>query len=136
VQASTWLERHAPAGTLVMYMAGANFPDRITARYARLANVYEGVYWPSLSDLPQFPGRRLGRRDLPAIEAVLRSRRAAHVWFVLSPGQERFARLYGLFPAGTTASLGTAMQASPAFRSVYRREGVWIFAFSAKGSPR
>jgi hypothetical protein len=136
VRASTWLERHAPAGTLVMYMAGANFPDRLTARYAQLNNSYEGVYWPSLSDLPQFPARRLGRRDLPAIEAVLRSRRAAHVWFVLSPGQERFARLYGRFEAGTTASLASAMSASPAFRGVYRRDGVWIFALAAEGSRR
>jgi hypothetical protein len=66
----------------------------------------------------------------------LRSRRAAHVWFVLSPGQERLARLYGRFEAGTTASLASAMSASPAFRGVYRRDGVWIFALAAEGSRR
>jgi hypothetical protein len=136
VRASTWLERSAPAGTVVMYMAGANFPDRLTARYAQLRGIYEGNYWPSLSDLPEFPGRRLGTRDLPAIERVLVSRRAAHVWFVISPSQERFSRLNGLFPPGTTATLRRAMDASPAFRAVYRRDGVWIFDFQAKRPAR
>jgi hypothetical protein len=136
VRASTWLEQRAPPGTVVMYMAGANFPDRLTARYARLRGVYEGNYWPSLSDLPEFPGRRLGTRDLPAIERVLAARRSARVWFVLNPAQERFSRLYGLFPPGTTSSLARAMNASPAFRTVYRRDGVWIFDYKVKGSTR
>ena len=117
-----------------MYLTGADFPDRLTARYAQLRGIYEGNYEPNLSDEPEFPRRRLGPRDVPAVERVLEERWADRVWLVLNPAQERYSRLHGVFPPGTTTSLARALSAAPRFRTVYRRDGVWIFDYEVEGA--
>ena len=81
-----------------------------------------------LLDHPEFRGRRLGSRDIPRIERLMRRAGGRRSYLVLTRHQNDFARLNGLIPAGTMAGLVRAVSASPDFRPVYRRAGAWIFA--------
>jgi GT2 family glycosyltransferase len=122
VRAAVWYERNAPAGSARLQLA-PSVPARLTARYPKV----------TLADLepllarPRFIGHRLGSRDLPRIERVMREAGGRRTYLVLTRHQEDFARLNGLLPAGTLASLVRAVGASPDFRVAYRRPGAAIF---------
>jgi hypothetical protein len=137
VQAATWYELHAPAGSLRIDLA-PNAPDRLTARYP-LVSLADP---PTLLTLREFTGHRLGARDLPHLEAYIRrhepyaNRRGDHpVYVVLTQGQENYGRLNGLIPAGSVAGLTAALKRSPDFRLVFSRPTAWIFHY-VPGSPQ
>lgn len=134
VAAAVWFERHAPRDSVLAGMTGG-FPNRVTARYA-------AVYYPptpgapSLTDHAAYGSRRLGAADLPRIESSLRAYGAPHTFLTLTASQERYARLYGLLPAGSLQSLAGALRASPDFRLVYRRGSSSIFLYRSGRRPR
>jgi GT2 family glycosyltransferase len=122
VRAAEWYERNAPTGSTRLQLA-PSAPARVSARYPKvtLADPLP------LLDRPAFRGRLLGDADLPRIERLLDTLGRRQTYVVLSRDQENFARLNGLLPAGSMAGLRRALAASPDFRSVYRRLGVWVF---------
>jgi GT2 family glycosyltransferase len=122
VRAAEWYERNAPSGSARLQLA-PSVPARLTARYPKvtLADL------ASLLERPGFAGHRLGRRDLPRIERIMGEAGGRHVYLVLTQHQEDFARLNGLLPPGSMASLVRAVSDSRDFRPVYRRPGAWIF---------
>ena len=123
VRAARWYERNAPSGSARLQLA-PSVPARLTARYPKV----------TLSDLepllahPEFRGRRLGVRDLPRIERLMREAGGRRTYLVLTQHQDDFARLNGLLPAGSVRSLARAVARSPDFRTVYRRPDASIFA--------
>jgi GT2 family glycosyltransferase len=134
VAAAAWFERHAPTDSVFAGVA-ANFPRRLTARYAA---VYDPAYPGTLplTDHAAFRGHRLGVADLPRIEKMLRGYGAPHTFLTLSGSQERYVRLYGLLPAGSLQSLEGALRTSPDFRLVYRRGESSIFEYRPRREPR
>jgi hypothetical protein len=128
VQAARWYEEHAPAGSTRLQLAPSS-PDKLTARYpaVTLADM------APLLDRPEFRGHRLGARDLPRIERVMREGAGRRTYLVLTRDQEDFARLNGLLPAGSLATLVSAVSASPDFRPAYERPGAWIFELRNEG---
>jgi len=125
VRTAAWFERHAPRDSLVMGLA-PNFPRRMSARYTRVYDpAFPGV--PALSDYIAYRRHRLGRRDVPSIAATLGAFGARHTFLILTPSQERFGRLYGLLPPGTSESLARGLRTSRLFRPVYERGPASIF---------
>jgi GNAT superfamily N-acetyltransferase len=128
VRVAEWYERNVPAGSARLQLA-PSVAVRLTARYPEV----------SLADLdpllehPEFRGRRLGSRDLPRIESIMRDAGGRRTYLVLTRHQNDFARLNGLLPAGSMASLVRAVSASPDFRPVYRRPGASIFELRERG---
>jgi GT2 family glycosyltransferase len=127
VAAARWFEQHAPTHSVFTGVA-ANFPRRLTARYAA---VYDPAYLGTLplTDHDAFRNHRLGAADLPRIEKTLRGYRASHTFLTLSGSQERYTRLFGLLPVGSLQSLAGALRTSPDFRLVYRRGSSSIFEY-------
>ena len=121
VAASRWVLAHTPPESTLALVA-PNFPDRPTRRYVDHLSPFV-----ALTDVPGFRGRRLGARDLPAVAALLRRTRAPR-YLILSPSQRRYARYYGLLPAGTFRSLAAALRASPRFRLVFRAGAAQVYA--------
>jgi GT2 family glycosyltransferase len=122
VRAAEWYERNAPAGSARLQLA-PSVPARLTARYPKV----------TLADLepvlthPELRGRRLGARDLPRIERLMREAGGRRTYLVLTQHQDDFARLNGLLPAGSATGLARAVAGSPDFRPVYLRPGASIF---------
>ena len=127
VDAAVWFERHAPRHSLLVGLT-SSFPRRLSARYAEVYHPWHPGA-PALNDAPALRGRRLDRRDLPRVEAAVRRYGARHTFIILTASQERFARLYGLLPAGSVASLDRALRASRSFRLVHARGGASIFKY-------
>jgi GT2 family glycosyltransferase len=127
VAAAVWFDQHAPPNSVAVEVTSDSV-SRVTARYARVfAPEYPGS--PTLTGLPAFRNRSLSRKDLPRLEATLRGYGIEHTFVFLTPSQERFARLYGVLPAGWQRSLERALRASPDFRRVYRRGAASIFEY-------
>jgi hypothetical protein len=133
VAAASWFERHAPSDSVLVGVT-TNFPDRVSARYPA---VYDPAYpgAPSLTDHAAYRSRRLGVADLPRIERTLRTYGARHTFLTLGASQERYARLYGLLPAGSFQSLDRALRRSPAFLLVFRRGPSSIFEYRPGRQP-
>jgi hypothetical protein len=127
VAASTWYERHAPAGSLRINLA-PNAPTRLTARYP-LVSLADPA---SLLEQPGFAGHPLGAADVPHLEQVIRQLGHHRAYVVLSDSQEDYARLNGLLPGGSVTSLATALGRSSEFRLVYSRPTAWIFQYSPR----
>jgi GT2 family glycosyltransferase len=134
VDAAVWFERHAPPRSLLVGLT-PSFPRRLSARYPR---VYDPSHpgAPALTDSAAYRGRRLGPRDLPRVEATLRTYGASRTFLILSSSTERFGRLYGLLPAGSLQRLGRALRASTAFRLVYERGDASIFRYRSGSKER
>jgi uncharacterized membrane protein YozB (DUF420 family) len=134
VAAGAWFDEHAPRSSLLVEVT-SNAVSRVTARYA---HVYDPDFpsSPTLTDQTPYGGRRLGRKDLPGLEATLRGYGARHTYLMLTPTQRRFARLYGVLPAGWQESLASALRSSPSFRLVYRRGTSLIFRYEPGGTVR
>jgi hypothetical protein len=133
VAAATWFERHAPTDSVFVGVT-ANFPRRLTARYAA---VYDPAYLGTLplTDDAAYRSHRLGAADLPRIEKTLRGYGASHTFLTLTGSQKRYARLYGLLPAGSLQSLESALRTSPDFRLVYQRGSASIFEYRPAREP-
>ncbi len=124
MQASTWYERHAPAGSVRINLA-PDAPDRLTQRYP-LVSLSDP---PSLVERRDFTAHRLGRADVPRLQRIIAQQGAHPVYVVLTRGQENYARLNGLLPPGALNSFVAALRASPAFQPVFSRPGAWIFRY-------
>lgn len=125
VQAESWYELHAPAGSIRIDLA-PNAPARLTARYP-LVSLSDP---PDLLEHPGFSGHRLGAADIPRLERLIQRQGTHPTFVVLTQGQENYARLNGLLPPGSLASFTRALEHSDAFRLVYRRPTAWIFRYA------
>ena len=125
VAAATWYERHAPTGSVMAY-ATSNFPDRLTADYAR-HRIFGSDYVPQLTDVPSFRTHRLGSRDIPRLVGFLRGADAKHTYLVVSPSEENYARLYGIMSKGSLPNLVRALRRSTAFRLVFQQGQAFVF---------
>ena len=134
VDTARWFERHAPPDSLLLGLA-PSFPRRLSARYPRVYDpAYPGV--PGLSDYVAYRGRRLDRSDLRHLRATVSAYGARHTFLIVTPIQENFVRLYGLLPAGSSASLARALRASRSFRLVYERGAASIFEYRPDAEAR
>jgi GT2 family glycosyltransferase len=122
VKAQAWYEQRASRRAVVLYAAPA-VPSYMTERYPRLQ-----VAGPLLSR-PAFRGHRLGAADVPRLEQLAERLPQPRVFVMLSRRQEGYARLNGLLPEGSIASLARALDASHTFSLAYRRPGAWIFRY-------
>jgi hypothetical protein len=129
VKAQAWYEQRASRQAVALYAAPA-VPMYMTDRYPRLQ-----VTEPLLSR-PAFRGHRLGEADLPRLEQLAERLPQQRVFIVLSRRQEGYARLNGLLPDGSIASLARALDASPIFDLVYRRPGARIFRYVSATARR
>jgi GT2 family glycosyltransferase len=127
VAAAEWFERHGPPDSLLV-QATSNSISRVTYRYA---TTYDTAHTttPALTDEPFYRHRVLTSLTLPRLEATLGSYGAPHTFLILTPGQEHFARLYGVLPSGWRPSLERALNTSSSFRPVYRHESSSIFEY-------
>jgi len=120
VAAATWFEAHAPAGSSLASVIGP-FPDRLTARYP--------VIYANAVTLIKDSSYRSGRGprvNLATLKRDLHELRRPR-FVVVSPSEQRYARLYGLLPDGTLARLDDALAKSAVFRLVYRRGATSIY---------
>jgi hypothetical protein len=118
VRAATWFEEHAPPRSSLASVI-APFPYRLTARYP--------VTYANSVVLPRDePGRPLGRVDLALLKRELHDLGRPR-FVVTSRSQQRYARLYGLAPAGSLRTLERALGRSRAFRLVYHRGAASIY---------
>ena len=133
VQAATWWEEHAPAGSLLTY-AAPNFPNRLTARYGEMITP-AASYSPNLTDEPAFRGRMPRASDLVNLQAYMSKLPAEHVYLVLSPSEANVARMIGALPDGALDRLDALLAADPAFDLVYRRGRASIYELREGGTP-
>ena len=102
-----------------------NFPARLNERYADHLDSP-----PSLVEAPGFRPHRLGARDVPALEALVRRNGAPARYVALcSPSGARYARFYGMAPPGSFERLALALDAAPSFRLVYRGGAASIYEY-------
>jgi hypothetical protein len=116
VAISAWYEEHAPAGSLLLFVM-PNVPNRLTERYPKLLIPSED-YNPNLTDRPGFRADGIGPEDVPAIAQTIEENRAPHSFIVVSPSEERSARLYGLLREHSFAPFERALTAHGRFRLV------------------
>jgi len=133
VQAATWWEEHAPAGSLLTY-AAPNFPNRLTARYGEMVTP-AASYSPNLTDEPAFRGRMPRTSDLVNLQAFMSKLPAKHVYLVLSPSEANAARMIGALPDGALDRLDQLLARDPAFELVYRRGRASIYELRQGGTP-
>lgn len=143
VTAGVWFEQHAPRDSIIVDAAANQPPSRLTARYP---NVYDPAYTgsPALTRRPEFRHRKLGPRDLPRVESMLRDYGARHTFLRVAKSHEDFTRLYGILPEGWRQSFVQALSSSPSFRLVYGRGSYSIFQYRPRskgdslhpGAPR
>jgi hypothetical protein len=134
VRAAAWYERHAPRRSLMLFVS-PNFPNRLTARYAQLQIPGE-TFSPALTDERGVRRGGLGPEDVSAVKRLLDADGVAHSYVVLSPSQERYARLYGLLRHGSLRALERGLVASGDFRLVYRSGGARIFKYRPASPKR
>ena len=132
IAAGIWFDEHAPRNSVLVQMTSGGI-SRVTARYARVFDP-DFPASPTLTDQAPYIDRRLGPRDLPRLEATLRGYGGRHTYLLLTLSQRRFARLYGVLPAGWQKSLVAALRSSPSFRLVYRRGTSSIFRYDRGGT--
>jgi hypothetical protein len=114
VAISAWYEEHAPAGSLLLFVT-PNVPNRLTDRYPKLLVPSED-YNPNLTDKPGFRANGIGPEDVRAIAQTIEENRAPHSFIVVSPSQERSARLYGMAQNKSFASFERALAEDRSFR--------------------
>jgi GT2 family glycosyltransferase len=134
VDAVEWFERHAPSDSLLVGLT-PTFPRRLSAGYAR---VYDPTFpgLPGLTDYVGYRGRRLGRGDVPRLDATLSGFGARHTFLIITPLQEHLVRLYGLLPAGSSEALKRELRRSRSFRVAYDRGPAAIFEWRGGSNPR
>ena len=124
VSASRWYLDHAAPGATLTTIA-PSFPERLNARYSTHLDAL-----PSFITAPGYKPHRLGPRDVPALEALLRRHDAPQRYVAISPSQARFARFHGLAPPGSMTAMTAALERSRNFKLVYRRGGGAVFRYS------
>jgi hypothetical protein len=128
VQAETWVEQNAPAGSTIVNTVGG--PVFLTRRYPLIGDE------TSLLGDEEFRGHLLGPADIPRVERYFAELRPAFGQFlVLSKRQDDYARLNGMAPRGSIPRLAHAIPRSAAFRLVYRRPTAWVFEYVAPRGP-
>jgi GT2 family glycosyltransferase len=125
VAAARWYETHAPPDSIRIRLA-PSAPDRLTARYPLVSLADPDA----LLDLPAFVGHRLGRADVPRLEALIRRQRGHRAFVSLSLAQQDYARLNGLLPDGSVRSFVGALEHTRAFHLVFRRPTAWVFEYA------
>jgi hypothetical protein len=127
VDAAAWFERHAPRNSLLVGLT-PSFPRRLSSRYAHVY-VHSHPGAPALSDYPSYRRRRLGRADVDRVTKTIGAYDAPHTFLILTPSQQRFARLFGLMKAGSARGLTRALRSSRSFQLVYARNGAFVFKY-------
>lgn len=131
VAAARWYEGHAPAGSIRIRLA-PTAPDRLTARYP-LVSLADPE---ALLDLPGFEGHRLGRADVPRLEALIRREHGHRAFVTLSMAEQKYALLNGLLPTGSVKSFVGALEHTRAFRLVFGRPTAWVFEYAPSHGKR
>jgi hypothetical protein len=136
VRASAWYEAHAAAGSMSIYVA-PNFPGRLSYRYASLYAA-DDPSSPSLTEEPGFAGHAPGPGMTRLVDRVSRRYGRTRGFVVMNESQERYSRLYGLFPNGSFARVERILSDDPAFRLVYRTAGarIWTYTVPAREAAR
>jgi hypothetical protein len=136
VRASAWYEAHAAAGSMSIYVA-PNFPGRLSYRYASLYAA-DDPSSPSLTEEPGFAGHAPGPGMTRLVDRVSRRYGRTRGFVVINESQERYSRLYGLFPNGSFARVERILSDDPAFRLVYRTAGarIWTYTVPAREAAR
>jgi GT2 family glycosyltransferase len=134
VDAAVWFERHAPRDSLLVGLT-SSFPRRLSARYPEVYDPWHPAA-PALISRLKLPERGFTRRDLHRIEVAMGSFGARHTFLILTSSQERFARLFGLLPAGSVEGLAQVLRTSPSFRLVHARGDASIFRYKPRDEPR
>jgi GT2 family glycosyltransferase len=134
VDATAWFERHAPPDSLLVGMT-PSFPRRVSARYA---DVYLPDYpgAPALTDHPRYRRARLDGAELAHVEATIARYGVRHTYFMITPSQERYGRLFGLLRPGSSLRLARALRTSRAFGLVYQRGPAFVFRYRAAEKRR
>ncbi len=125
VAAQTWVESHAPAGSLLTY-AAPNVPARATAGYARMSLLTSPTS-PNLLEDGDAGGKRWGPAELTTLTRLQAAHPAPAHYVVIGPSQAAYLQLYGLVEPGSIEALTAALTASPAYRLVYRRGDARVF---------
>jgi len=127
VDAAAWFERHAPRDSLLVGLT-PSFPRRLSSRYAHVyVPTHPGA--PALSDHPGYRRRRLGRADIHRITKTIGGYGAPHTFLIVTPSQQRFARLFGLMDAGSARGVERALRSSRSFQLVYAGGGASVFKY-------
>jgi hypothetical protein len=124
VQASQYFYSHAPAHSVLM-LAGEDFPLEAGPGYSHMAGP-GGDSLPNLHEVPQFRGRMLGTRDLPAIAAYIRTY-STQGFLAFATTEDRYAKYFATTRPGMLDHLQQAVAASPMFTLWYRTENAHIY---------
>jgi hypothetical protein len=122
VAAAVWWEQHAPAGS-VLGLVAPDFPSRLTQNY----NIRIFGSAPSLTDQPHVLYRPIEPADAAKIALMLAKTGARDRYIAITPSEERFIRLYRLFPNGSLERLEQVLDASRRFVLVYRNGPARIY---------
>jgi len=125
VAAQTWVEAHAPTGSLLTY-AAPNVPARATAGYARMSLLTSPTS-PNLLEDGDAGGKRWGPGELTTLDQLQAAYPAAAHYVVIGPSQEAYLRLYGLVEPGSVEALTAALTAAPEYQLVHRSGDARVF---------
>jgi hypothetical protein len=125
IAASTWLLKHAPAGTATV-VALTNFPGRLSWQYT-LHNRPPTVNDPSLTDEPQFEGNGLATYTATALATHMRAEYGPHPYLIVSKSMEAEAQYYGTVTPTALSVLTSHLLHSSAWKVPYRSDHVIIF---------
>jgi hypothetical protein len=123
VRASSYFYQHAEPGSVLL--SSPYFPTRLAANYDEFV-INDNGSDPNFIDVDMW-GRILGADDLPMLEDKIASYGATTGYLVLSTSQSEVARLYGILPEGSFASLEQALLNSPNWSVFYRNSDTIIF---------
>jgi hypothetical protein len=123
VRASSYFYQHAEPGSVLL--SSPYFPTRLAANYDEFV-INDNGSDPNFLDVDMW-GRILGADDLPMLEDKIASYGATTGYLVLSTSQSKAARLYGILPEGSFASLEQALLNSPNWSVFYRNSDTIIF---------
>ena len=68
----------------------------------------------------------------PRLQTLIAQQGNHPAYVVVTMAAEGYARLNGLLPSGSIQGLVDALDRSPAFRLVYRRQTAWVFQYVAR----
>ena len=129
VEASHYFYDHAEPDSVFFTVTALMFPIRVSAHYDRFQAMGDNP--PNLlTTVDQFRHRMLGPDDLPAISAFVDNHvigGAPGRYLILSTGQDVYARVLGLLPAGSMASLDRALSESDDWSVDFRNSDAVIF---------
>ncbi|WP_354702078.1 hypothetical protein DSM112329_02431 [Paraconexibacter sp. AEG42_29] len=125
VAVARWAEKHLPAGTARIVLT-KDYVGNISKNYVK----FVGAWKLTLTEEPEFAGRRWGARTVDQFDAVFRSIPAPQHVVLVTPVQVADVDLYGLAAPGSVSRLDAALSASPHFRLLYRHGAGSVYGWT------